>query len=199
MSHIFYVARLTGPAFAALAAICLVLSGCTTTGSESQANTGAQQREIDAGIEATLSRLYKSAPASQQLAQRAEGILVFPSVLSASFVVGAQYGDGALRVAGKTVDYYTMTAGSVGFQAGAQSKAVVFMFMTPDSLEKFRKSNGWTVGADATVAVAEMGATGAIDTQTMQQPIVGFVLSNAGLMAGVSLQGSKISPKKLPA
>jgi lipid-binding SYLF domain-containing protein len=117
-------------------------------------------------------------------------------VLSASLVIGGQHGDGALRVGGKTIDYYTTSAGSIGFQAGAQSRAIVLIFMTSDSLSRFRQSEGWTVGADATVAIAEIGATGSIDTNTMKQPVVGFVMSNAGIMAGVSLQGAKIYRKR---
>lgn len=174
-----------------------VVSGCTVTGAEGQGSAAERRREIEAGVDATLSRLQEAVPQSRELVNRAEGVLVFPSVLSASFVVGAQHGDGALRVGGKTVDYYTTTAGSIGFQAGAQSRAIVLLFMTPDALRDFRASNGWTAGADATVAIADVGATGNIDTNTMRQPIIGFVMSNAGLMAGVSLQGAKITKKAI--
>jgi lipid-binding SYLF domain-containing protein len=190
--------RVSTPRAARLAALaiafaCTATVGCTTTGWHEKGNPVAQRTDINAGVDATLSRLYDSAPQSRQLVARAAGVLVFPSVLSLSFGVGAEHGEGALRVAGRSVAYYDTTAGSVGFQAGAQSKAIVVLFMTPDSLAKFRNANGWTAGVDATVAVADVGANGSIDTNTIQQPVVGFVLNNAGLMAGVSLQGSKIS------
>ena len=100
---------------------------------------------------------------------------------------------GVLRVGGANAGYYSTTAGSIGFQAGAQSKAMFVLFMTDEALNKFRNSNGWTVGADATVAVVNIGANGRIDTNTAQQPVVGFVLNNGGLMAGVSLEGTKIA------
>jgi lipid-binding SYLF domain-containing protein len=185
--------------FAAIAfvLVCTTFAGCTTTGSKDRGSSATQRRDIDAGIDATLSRLYESAPQSRQLVTQASGVLVFPKVLSASFIVGAEHGNGALRVDGKTDGYYATTAGSFGFQAGAQSKAIVLLFMTPDALAKFRKANGWTVGADATVAVAHIGVNSSIDTNTAQQPVVGFVLSNAGLMAGVSLAGAKISKIEL--
>jgi lipid-binding SYLF domain-containing protein len=174
-------------------AFALAVVGCTTTGPRDSGTAVARRADIDAGVDKTLSRLSASAPDSRELVARAAGVLVFPSVLSASFVVGAQHGDGALRVGGKTVGYYDTNAGSLGFQAGAQSKAVVVLFMTHDSLQKFLDANGWTAGVDATVAVAKLGANGSIDTDTAQQPVVGFVLNNVGLMAGVSLQGAKIS------
>lgn len=189
--------RLAAHAVVFFLALCTGLAGCTTTGKQDRGSSVSQRREIDSGIDATLSRLYASAPASRELAARAAGVLTFPSVLSAGLIVGGQHGDGALRVANKTIGYYSVTGGSIGLQAGAQSKSIVLMFMTPDSLAKFRDSEGWTVGADATVAIAETGATGSIDTNTMQQPIIGFVLSNAGIMAGVSLQGAKISKSEL--
>lgn len=157
--------------------------------------TAAEKRqELDAATAATLSKLYESSPQSRQLVERARGVLVFPAVLSASFIVGAQHGTGVLQVSGQDKGYYSITGGSIGFQAGAQSKAMVLLFMTDDALAKFRASSGWTIGADATVAVANVGVNGSIDSNTAQQPIVGFVMNNGGLMAGVSVDGSKISP-----
>ncbi|MNL24745.1 hypothetical protein D3C87_1461930 [compost metagenome] len=114
-------------------------------------------------------------------------------MLSGSFIVGVEHGKGVLRVGDSAVGYYGTTSGSIGFQAGAQSKAMVLLFMTDDALNKFRNSSGWTVGADATVAIVNIGANGRIDSNTAKQPIVGFVMNNGGLMAGVSLEGTKIS------
>lgn len=177
----------------AIAVACMGTAGCTTTGLHDTGSAVSRRTGVDAGVDATLSRLYESAPDARQLVARAAGVLVFPSVLSIGFGVGAEHGNGALRVAGKTVGYYDTTAGSIGFQAGAQSKAIVVLFMTSDSLTKFLDSNGWTAGVDASVAVAQVGANGSVDTYTVQQPVIGFVLNNIGLMAGVSLQGAKIS------
>ena len=180
----------------AIAAGVLGLSACTTTPSTSAAtptvpsNTRAS---VDAQVDAALNRLYNTVPGSRELVARSKGVLVFPAVVGGSFSVGAEYGRGALRVDGKTLDYYSTTAASIGLQAGAQSKAVYYVFTTQDALDKFRASNGWTAGVDATVAVAQIGANGTVDTRTLQQPVVAFVLNNAGLEAGVSLQGSKIT------
>ena len=185
--------RRGGLAAATVALAGLVFTGCTTTSPQSTASSTSQRQEINSGADATLSKLYQTSPQAKDLVQKAKGVLIFPSVLSASFVVGAQHGKGVLRVNGANAGYYSTTAGSVGFQAGAQSKAVVLLFMTQESLDKFRNSNGWTAGADASVAVANIGANGRIDTNTAQQPIVGFVMNNAGLMAGVSLEGAKFN------
>ena len=182
----------------AVAALALALAGagitgCTTTGPSAKAEPAVAGDQMDASVDATLSRLYAAAPSSRQLVERAAGVLVFPSVVNVGLVVGGEHGKGVLRVGGRTVDRYSHTGGSIGLQAGAQSRAEVLLFMTPDSLAKFRASKGWTAGADATVAVVHLGANGTIDTDTAKQPIVGFVLNNTGLMAGVSLQGAKYS------
>jgi len=175
----------------------LAFSGCTTTAPRNEATATQQRNEINTGADATLTRLYESARDSRSLVQKAAGVLIFPNVISGAFVIGAEHGRGVLRVKGKNAGYYSTSAGSIGFQAGAQSKAIVLLFMTPEALEKFRNSSGWTVGVDATVAIATIGANGSIDTNTMKSPVVGFVLTNAGLMAGVSLEGAKIQKIQL--
>ncbi|MNX55941.1 YSC84-related protein [Achromobacter deleyi] len=186
--------RRTSVAALTLGMAGLLFAGCTTTGSQASATPAEKRQELDAATDATLSKLYESAPQSRQLVERARGVLVFPAVLSASFIVGAQHGTGVLRVSGQDTGYFSITGGSVGLQAGAQSKAMVVLFMTDQALAQFRASSGWTIGADATVAVANVGVNGSIDSNTAQQPIVGFVMNNGGLMAGVSVDGSKISP-----
>lgn len=181
----------------AVALASLAFTGCTTTGPTDQATATQQRSTINESADTTLARLYKSAPDSRALVERAKGVLIFPSVIRAGFILGGEHGDGVLRVAGHNEGYYSTTAGSIGWQIGAQSRAIILLFMTQDALNKFRASNGWTVGADATVALAEVGANGAIDTNTAKQNVVGFVLTNSGLMAGVSLEGAKIQKKNL--
>lgn len=194
MFDTFPVLRRGGIAVA-IGAAGLLFAGCTTTtpSKSTPTSTTEQRQSLDSAANATLTKLYESSPQSKELVARAKGVLVFPDVLSGSFIIGAEHGKGVLRVGGANAGYYSTTAGSIGFQAGAQSKAMVLLFMTDDALNKFRKSSGWTVGADATVAVVNVGANGRIDTNTAQQPIVGFVMNNGGLMAGVSLEGTKIS------
>jgi lipid-binding SYLF domain-containing protein len=171
--------------------------GCTTTRPQDQASSASSRTSIDAQVDASLSKLYDSVKGSRELVARSSGVLVFPAVVGASMGVGAEYGRGALRVNGRTQSYYSTTSGSLGFQAGAQSKAVVYVFTTQAALDKFRNSKGWTAGADATVAVATIGANGSIDTNTLRQPVVGFVMTNVGLEAGVSLSGAKITEIQL--
>jgi len=178
----------------ALALGSIAMTGCTTTTDQSQPSAQSARAAIDSNVDATLSRLYNAVPGSREMADKAAGVLVFPSVVGGSFVVGAHYGRGALRVNGHTEAYYSTTAGSIGFQAGGQSKAVIYVFNDQDALEKFRNSNGWTVGADATVTVATVGANASVNTYTAKQPIVSYVLTNVGLEAGASVQGARITP-----
>ncbi|KQP22634.1 YSC84-related protein [Pseudorhodoferax sp. Leaf267] len=180
-----------------LAACSVAFVGCTTTGPGTAGTNASSRTAIDADVDAALSKLYNTVPGSRELVSKSAGVLVFPSVLSASLGLGAEYGRGALRTGGRTQGYYSTTAGSIGWQAGAQSRAVIYVFSTQDALDKFRASKGWTVGADATVALANIGANGQIDSNTVRQPVVGYVLTNAGLEAGVALQGAKISPVTL--
>lgn len=179
------------------AAMTLTFTACTTTMAPDHTTSAEHRGDVNSLADAALERLYRNAPESQDLVRRAKGVLIFPRVLSASFVVGGEHGEGVLRVNGKNQGYYTTTSGSIGFQAGAQSKAIVMLFMTQEALDHFRNSNGWTVGADATVAVANVGANGRIDSNTMNEPIVAFAMTNAGLVAGVSLNGTKIQPKTM--
>ncbi|MFX1767680.1 YSC84-related protein [Paraburkholderia sp. A1RI-2L] len=181
---------------AALAASGFALAGCTTTplgSGDSASQNAARRSSIDAGVDATLARLYGAVAGSRELLAKASGVLVFPSVISAGFWFGAQYGTGALRVNGRTDGYYSTLGGSFGLQIGAQSKAIVFAFMNQGALNDFVNSQGWSAGADATVALVTVGANGNVDTSTATSPVEAFVLTNAGLMAGVSLEGVKVS------
>lgn len=173
----------------------LLLSGCSTT-PMSGAGTTNKRQEIDAAATSTLSRLSSTIPSSRELVGKARGVLVFPSVLAAGFGVGGEYGEGVLRVGGKSVDYYSTASASFGLQIGAQSKAVIFLFMTQEALDKFRNSQGWTVGADASVAVVKAGANGDIDLNTATQPVNVFVMTNQGLMANLTIEGTKITKLK---
>ncbi|HTK02024.1 MAG TPA: YSC84-related protein [Bordetella sp.] len=173
--------------------LATALAACSTTGPNSSGSASSKRQEINSGVDSTLSRLYSTVKGSREMANNARGILVFPNVLQAGFVVGGQYGQGALRVGKETDGYYSMTSGSIGWQAGAQSRAIVIMFMTQEELNKFRNSQGWSAGADASVAVAKIGANGAVDTNTAKQAVVAFFLTNAGLMADLSIQGTKVN------
>ncbi|PXW26398.1 lipid-binding SYLF domain-containing protein [Paraburkholderia caballeronis] len=178
-------------------ALGLAFSGCTTTGpSDASSEQSDKRHTIDSGVDSTLSRLYGAADGSRELVGKARGVLIFPSVIDAGFIVGGEYGEGSLRVRGRTVGYYSTATGSVGWQIGAQSRAIIFLFMTDDSLNRFRSSDGWSAGGDASVAVLKIGANGAVDTSTATGQVDAFVLTNSGLMAGASLDGTKVSRLK---
>jgi lipid-binding SYLF domain-containing protein len=171
----------------------LAVSGCTTTSPETGSDPAARRRAIDSAADSALSRLYAQHAGSQQLVNQAKGVLVFPSFVSAGFVFGAGSGQGVLRKGGKSSGYFRMTEASAGLLAGAQSQAVFILFMTDGSLSRFEASSGWTAGVDATITFITAGANAQVNTQTASQEVVGFVMSNAGLMGNVSLNGNRIS------
>jgi lipid-binding SYLF domain-containing protein len=153
----------------------------------------ASRQEIDANVRQAVKIFYRNSSAGKELAQRASGLLVFPSVIKAGFGVGGQYGEGALLVKGKTAGYYNIAAASLGLQLGAQSRSQIVLFMNDRVLSDFRKSEGWKAGVDGSVALATLGAGGAIDTETAKEPIIGFIFSNHGLMYNLTFEGSKIT------
>lgn len=176
-----------------LIAASLLVAGCSATGPTPRASAAEQRAALDKATDEALANLRRQVGGSAQLLDSAKGVLVFPSVLEAGFVVGASRGNGVLRKGGRTVSYHRTTSGSWGLQAGAQSTGVFLLFMTDDSLQQFQNSSGWSVGADANVTVVTVGANAQITTETAQQPIIGFVLSNRGLMAGVTLNGTRVT------
>ena len=170
----------------------LTFAACTTNHGPSATPTEAE-RAIDEGVDTTMATLYSSVPGSKELAGKARGILVFPKVFDAGLVVGGEHGRGALRVDGRTAGYYQTTSLSLGLQAGAQSKSLVFMFMTQGALDAFVRSSGWTAGADASVALAKLGANGVLDAPSGSAEVTAFALANEGLMAAATVDGTKIS------
>jgi lipid-binding SYLF domain-containing protein len=174
---------------------CLVLPGCTTTSDSSSSATAnaSKRQEIDAGVDATLAKLFSNVGGSRELVAKAQGVLVFPKVVQAGLGIGGEGGDGALRVGGQTVGFYRTASASIGAIVGAQTKSVIYLFMTQDALDKFRNASGWSVSGDASVALVKVGANGTVDSSTASAPVEVFILTDSGLMFNVSLAGSKIS------
>ena len=181
---------LTGSA--ATIGLLALVAGCSSP-PQTPAENAAKKRQIDAGANDTLTRLYAQTPGSRELVQKARGILVFPSVVSAGVGIGGEYGDGELQSGGRIVGYYKTETGSLGATLGVQTKSVVFLFMTDPAYQQFLSGSGWTAGADAAVALAQTGANGAIDSKTASSPVIGFVLTDSGLMFNLSLNGTKVS------
>jgi lipid-binding SYLF domain-containing protein len=148
-------------------------------------------REIDISVDVALDEFAQDVKGGKEFLKSAKGVLVFPSVIKAGIGIGGEYGEGALRIGGKTVDYYNTAAASIGFQLGAQSKRVIIVFMENEALQKFRGSEGWEAGVDGSVALVTLGTGGSIDTNNIKDPIIGFVFNNKGLMYNLTLEGSK--------
>ncbi|MBW2522241.1 MAG: hypothetical protein JRD64_06010 [Deltaproteobacteria bacterium] len=164
--------------------LVVLLAGASTAQAKSA-------QEIDIGVDVTLEQFASDIKGGKEFLKSAKGVLVFPSVIKAGFGIGGEYGEGALRIGGKTVDYYNTAAASIGLQLGAQSKRVIIVFMEEDALKKFRASEGWEAGVDGSVALVDLGVGGTIDTTNVKNPIVGFVFGNKGLMYNLTLEGSK--------
>lgn len=153
-------------------------------------------KEIDVSVDASLDRFRKEVKGAEEFLKSAKGVLVLPGVIKGGLVIGGEYGEGALRMNGKTIDYYSIAAGSYGFQLGGQKKDVILVFMQDDALAKFRTSSGWKAGVDGSVALVNLGAAASIDTAKIKEPIVGFVFSQKGLMYNLTLEGSKFTRLK---
>lgn len=147
---------------------------------------------IDTEVNEALAAFQKIEGARAYLSI-AKGVLVFPKVYKAGIGIGGEYGEGALRIGGQTVDYYSTAAASVGFQLGAQAKTIVVLFTDEAALAKFRASEGWKVGVDGSVALVDIGVGKAVDTQNIKDPVIGFVFGQKGLMYNLTLEGSKFT------
>jgi lipid-binding SYLF domain-containing protein len=161
------------------------------------AAVAADKRALAIEAADTVNAFYAKNMSHEELAQKAAGVLIFPRITKGGAGVGAEYGEGVLQIGGKTVDYYKLSGASVGATLGVSERSEIVLFMTPEALQRFMKSRVWTVGVDAEVAVVSKGAGGTYDNETLRKPIIGFVFDEKGLIADVSLAGTKIS--RLPA
>jgi len=146
---------------------------------------------IDARVDSAMNYLETTYPETSDLRGKAAGYLVMPLITEAGFGVGGAYGEGALRVNGVTVDYYSAANASFGIQFGAQQYSHVLFFMTQEALQTFRTSNGWAAGADVKYALSDQGGTLNADTNTLNSPVVAVIFGQAGLIAGATLEGTK--------
>jgi lipid-binding SYLF domain-containing protein len=171
-------------AAAGIAAVALLSSSVTF---------GATKAQIDERVHHTMQQFYQLNPAHKDLVARAKGVLVFPHITKGGVGVGGEFGEGALRIDGKNVAYYSVSAASVGLTLGLAKHKEIILFMSQETLDKFMNSHGWAIGADTGVAVLSKGAGGEYDTQTLQRPILAFVFGEKGLIGDVSLEGSKVT------
>ena len=155
-----------------------------------RAETAAQ---IDRKVDSAILKLYENYPGAKKLSKAAKGILIFPNIVKGGLFIGGQYGEGALRAGGKTVGYYSTAAASYGLQAGVQSFGYAMMFMTDNALQYLKKSSGWEIGVGPSVVVVDEGMARSLTTTTAKDDVYAFIFSQQGLMAGLGIQGSKIT------
>jgi lipid-binding SYLF domain-containing protein len=153
----------------------------------------ASASKIDSEANKALQVFKEDVNGAQVFLDQSAGYLIFPKVYKVGIGLGAETGEGALRVGGQTVAYYRTTAGSFGLQLGAQAKSIVIAFMTKEALQKFRDSSGWKVGVDGSVALIDLGAGKTIDSNNIKDPVIGFIFGSKGLMYNLTLEGSKFS------
>jgi lipid-binding SYLF domain-containing protein len=175
-------------------AIVLMLATVTTITLTARVALAASASEIDRNATAALRALYANTPGAEDLVMNAKGVLVFPNIVKAGFIVGGQYGDGALRKGGRTAGYYRSLAASYGLQAGVQSFGYVLLFMDDESLAYLENSRGWEIGVGPSVVVLDKGFGKSMTSTTLKKGVYAFIFSQKGLMAGLGLQGSKIMP-----
>jgi len=178
-------AQMTKLAVGAMTAAALLLGA--------QAAKAETAAEINKGVAAALASCKAQMPACNALAGKAKGILVFPEVTKAAVGIGGSYGEGALLVGGTTAAYYSTKSASLGLSIGAQTRSEVIMFLTEAALHQFRTSEGWEVGGSASIVAIDTGKSGSVDTESIKEPVVGFIFGEKGLMADLSFEGAKIA------
>ena len=179
------VAKVWQVLLGALVGVLLVFSAATAH--------AADAAQIDKEARAALESLYAKVPAAKVLGEKAKAILVFPSITKAGLVVGGQYGEGVLLQGGKTTGYYSTAGASYGLQAGVQKYGYAMMFMTDEAFQALKKLEGFEVGVGPTVVVVDEGMARNATTATMKEDIYAFVFGQKGLMAGIGIQGTKIT------
>lgn len=177
--------------FIVLVVVAFIVPGCSSTGSNPNTVDKATQLNID--VDNALYTLYSGSPAAVELSKVAKGILVFPSITKGGFIVGGSYGEGALRIDGKTVGFYNTVSASYGLQAGAQKFGYALFFMDYASLEYLDKSDGWEIGVGPTLVVVDEGVARSLTSTTAREGVYAFFFDQKGLMAGIGIQGSKIT------
>ncbi|HVP77072.1 MAG TPA: YSC84-related protein [Thermodesulfobacteriota bacterium] len=150
-------------------------------------------KEINAEVNEALTLFYQQVKGGKEFLKASKGVLVIPNIVKAGLGVGGEYGEGALRIGGKTVEYYSIASGSAGFQIGAQKMNLVLVFTQDEALKKFRASSGWKAGVDASVAFVDVGKEKSLDTANIKDPIVGFVFGQKGAMAAATVEGGKFT------
>jgi lipid-binding SYLF domain-containing protein len=180
--------------------IPLTLAACALAGALASSPASAETRaDINSQSDSALRDLYATNPGALALSRRAKAILIFPSIVKAGLVFGAAYGEGELQENNRVEGYFNSFSGSWGLQAGAQSFSYAVFLMDQKALDSIHRTEGWEVGVGPTVVVLNQGAEAAVSSTTLDSDAYAFVFNQAGLMAGVTIEGSKISRIKTEA
>ena len=153
----------------------------------------ATAQEINAEVSAALGLFTKQVKGADEFLGAAKGVLVIPNIIKAGLGLGGEYGEGALLIGGKTVEYYSLAAGSIGLQIGVQKRNLILVFREEEALKKFRASSGWKMGVDGSAAFINVGAGKSLDTISSNDPIVAFLFGQKGLMANATIEGAKLT------
>lgn len=175
--------------------IFLTLAVIISLGSINPANAATSQ-DLDKDSKQALQKLYETNSLAKKISQSAKAILIFPNIVKAGLIFGGGYGEGELIKGGTVENYYNSVTGSWGLQAGAQSYGYVMFLMTDKALDYLDKSRGWEIGVGPTVVVVDAGVAKNISTTTLKEDAYAFIFDQQGLMAGISLEGTKISKIK---
>ena len=175
---------------AVLACLAFILSPLVAVTSHARSKTA---NEINTEVDRALSLFTQQVKGGQQILDSAKGVLVIPNVVKAGLGLGGEYGEGALRMCGKTVAYYNIAGGSAGFVIGAEKKDLVIVFMQDEALRNFRTSSDWTAGFDGGATFIDASKEKYTDTFAMSSPVMAFVLGERGLMVDASIEGTKFS------
>ena len=166
------------------------LGALAVTGCASSSDTVARASDIDQRVDRALNFLSTEVPGAQDLLDKAVGVLIFPLITEAAFTVGGSYGEGALRINGTTVSYYSAAQASFGIQLGAQQYAQALFFMTPEALAGFRANTKVSVGGNLKVTALDDGGAINAATLTALDPIVAIVFGQAGILGGATVDGT---------
>ena len=173
--------------------LSVVAVAIATIGLTAPRSTLAAGGGVDEDATAALKTLYASEPAAKMLSEKAKAILVFPNIVKAGFMVGAQYGEGVLIQSGRPVGHYNSIAGSYGYQAGVQRFGYALFLMNDEALKYLDRSGGWEIGVGPSIVVVDKGKGKSITSTTLTKDVYAFVFNQKGLMAGAGVQGSKIT------
>ena len=173
--------------------VIALVAGVLISPNPARAATAA---EINRDVKIALEKLYAKSSSAKTLGEKAKGILVFPGIIKAGFMVGGQFGEGALLRGGKTAGYYNTLSASYGLQIGGQKYGYALFFMSDSAMSWLDKSDGWEIGTGPSIVVMDTGAASSATTTSLQSEIYAFFFDQKGLMGGLGLQGTKITKIK---